>query len=82
MLPNIGEGAFRKEEQKLKEVKQNARIAGGSSEDAPNVSIRTEKKIGRNDIVVITNGTEKKELKYKKALPLLEGGEWSIVKGS
>ncbi len=35
-------------------------------------------KIGRNDHVTITNGTETKEMKYKKAEPLLSAG-WKIV---
>ena len=34
--------------------------------------------IGRNEKVTITNGTEKKELKFKKAEPLLRQG-WRIV---
>ncbi|MBP9668958.1 MAG: preprotein translocase subunit SecA [Candidatus Pacebacteria bacterium] len=34
---------------------------------------------GRNDKVTITNGTETQEMKYKKAEPLLESGEWRIV---
>jgi len=33
----------------------------------------------RNDHVKITNGTETKEMKYKKAEPLLQSGEWRIV---
>ena len=33
----------------------------------------------RNDRVKITNGIETKEMKYKKAEPLLAGGEWKIV---
>jgi len=37
-------------------------------------------KIGRNELVKITNGTETKEVKYKKAEPLVATGEWSIVK--
>lgn len=37
------------------------------------------KEYERNDHVVITNGTERKELKYKKAEPLIESGEWKIV---
>lgn len=32
----------------------------------------------RNDKVVITNGTETREMKYKKAEPLLASGEWRI----
>jgi preprotein translocase subunit SecA len=34
---------------------------------------------GRNDLVEITNGTETREIKYKKAEPLLEGGGWRLV---
>jgi hypothetical protein len=33
---------------------------------------------GRNDMVAITNGTETKEMKYKKAEELLRQG-WTIV---
>jgi len=39
---------------------------------------REGKKIGRNDKVLITCGTESKTIKYKKALPLLENG-WVLV---
>jgi preprotein translocase subunit SecA len=38
-----------------------------------------EPKLQRNEIVKITNGKETKELKYKKAKPLIEAGEWKIV---
>ena len=39
------------------------------------VSLKREgKKIGRNDKVTITKGSESKVIKYKKALPLLESG--------
>jgi preprotein translocase subunit SecA len=34
---------------------------------------------GRNDKVTITNGTETREMKYKKAEPLLASGEWKLV---
>jgi preprotein translocase subunit SecA len=40
---------------------------------------RDEPKIGRNDFVKISNGTETKEVKYKKAKPLIESGNWNIV---
>ena len=36
-------------------------------------------KIGRNDFVKITNGEETKEIKFKKAQPLIESGDWKIV---
>ena len=36
--------------------------------------------IGRNDKVTITNGKEVKEMKFKKAEPLLATGEWKLSK--
>lgn len=52
--------------------------------DAPTTPIRVVQpsmlgsKLGRNDHVVVTNGTETKEMKYKKAEELLTKG-WTIV---
>ena len=43
--------------------------------------VNTEKKFGRNEIVMITDGKETKELKYKKAKPLIDSGEWEIYVG-
>ena len=40
---------------------------------------REEPKIGRNNFVKITNGEETKEIKFKKAKPLIDSGEWKIV---
>ena len=40
---------------------------------------RDEPKLGRNDQVKITNGKETKEMKYKKAEPFLDSGEWRIL---
>ncbi len=45
----------------------------------PQTVTRDEPKYGRNEIVKITNGQETKELKYKKALSLIESGEWKII---
>ena len=42
---------------------------------------RTEKKWGRNEIVGITDGKDYKEIKYKKAKPLIDSGEWEIYVG-
>ena len=36
--------------------------------------------VGRNDKVTITNGTETQEMKFKKAEPLIQSGEWRLVK--
>ena len=38
-----------------------------------------KKEYGRNDRVTVTNGKETREMKYKKAEPLLRGGEWRIA---
>ncbi len=38
-----------------------------------------KKEYGRNDRVVISNGTETREMKYKKAEDLLNTGAWKIV---
>ena len=38
-----------------------------------------EPKLKRNEMVKITNGKDTKELKYKKAKPLIETGEWRII---
>ena len=42
------------------------------------VSLSAAPKIGRNDLVKITNGTETRELKFKKAEQLLKEG-WKVV---
>ena len=42
---------------------------------------RTEKKWGRNEIVGITDGKDYKEIKNKKAKPLLDSGKWEIYIG-
>jgi peptide deformylase len=41
--------------------------------------IRVEKKFGRNEKVTITDGKETKELKWKKAEPLVESGDWEMA---
>jgi len=43
--------------------------------------IVTKAKYGRNEIVGITDGDTYKEIKYKKAKPLLDSGEWVIYVG-
>ena len=48
-------------------------------EQSPQTVTRDEPKYGRNEIVKITNGQETKELKYKKALSLIESGKWKII---
>ena len=40
---------------------------------------RAPEKIGRNERVTITDGKETKELKWKKAQPLVESGDWEMA---
>ena len=44
-------------------------------------TIVNKEKYGRNEIVMITDGKETKDLKYKKAKSLIESGEWKIYQG-
>lgn len=43
--------------------------------------VRTERKIGRNERIIIKNviSGENKSLKYKQAIPLIQKGEWVLV---
>ena len=43
--------------------------------------LRVSKKWGRNEIVGITDGDTYKEIKYKKAKPLIDSGKWEIYVG-
>ena len=80
LLPQIGVGAFAKEQERLQKQSERVKTIGGKEGNSGKPTpVRTEAKIGRNDMVTITNGTETKELKYKKAEPLIESGEWRLV---
>ena len=50
-----------------------------NSQNQKDVPVKVEKKLGRNDKIKISNGKETKELKWKKAKPLIESGKWSKV---
>ena len=49
-------------------------------ENKPKPIVR-KKSYGRNEIVGITDGEDYKEIKYKKAKPLLDSGKWVIYVG-
>ncbi|MBI5458062.1 preprotein translocase subunit SecA [Candidatus Kaiserbacteria bacterium] len=72
MLPNLTTGGIqiRKEEQVIHKAVRTISAPTG-------VPARTE--YGRNDKVTITNGVERREMKFKKAEPLLASGEWQIA---
>jgi len=54
-------------------------VTSNNSEEITETIKREEPKIGRNNFVKITNGKETKEIKYKKAKPLIDSGEWKII---
>jgi len=81
VIPNLQSAALAKEEEEMKKARAFARRAGGDKATATNQKQQphiSEKTPNRNDMVKITNGTEVKELKFKKAEPLLEEG-WNLV---
>ena len=82
----VNPNAYAMEQQKLKETHAEARLIGGttsaSTSDTSNTSsepVINEEKIGRNEMVTVSNGSETKTIKYKKAENLLTQG-WVIVK--
>ena len=50
-----------------------------NEENTNNQIVREQTKIGRNQIIRITNGQETKEIKYKKAKSMIDTGEWKII---
>ncbi len=79
MLPQLGAGAFAREEERLRREHAHLTAVGGDDTTGAVQVTRREEKIGRNDTVTITNGTETKEMKYKKAEPLIASGDWRLV---
>ncbi|PIR86071.1 preprotein translocase subunit SecA [Candidatus Kaiserbacteria bacterium CG10_big_fil_rev_8_21_14_0_10_44_10] len=79
ILPNIQPEAIAKEEEELKRVAKAAQATGGKSDTNKKGPRTSDKTYGRNDVVKITNGTDVKEMKFKKAESLLDSGEWKLV---
>jgi len=82
-LPQLQSQAVDQQETARKQEAQAAqKSAGVTAESKTNTATRTPvtKDVvhGRNDLVTITNGTDTKTLKFKKAEPLLEDG-WELV---
>lgn len=81
VIPKLQPEALQKEEEELTKARKHAQQAGGNSDSAKAAPAQrvNSGEHGRNDLITITNGTEKKELKYKKAQELLKTGQWRIV---
>ena len=82
------EALKQKEDKEMEMVLEKAEAPNNHEEDVVNSnignknpipSVREEIKIGRNEMIKITNGDETKEMKYKKAKPLIDAGEWRII---
>jgi len=70
------------QELKLEKEEINSDIFQKEKQATPmvktNTVTRNEPKLGRNDLVKITNGHDTQEMKYKKAKPMIESGEWRL----
>ncbi|MBI4093467.1 preprotein translocase subunit SecA [Candidatus Kaiserbacteria bacterium] len=60
----------------------HARVERSARSITASAGVSAKKNHGRNDKVIITNGTETQEIKFKKAETLLASGEWKIVEGT
>ncbi len=83
-ITQMGVGAFQTEEERMKREAQRAQRAAGKGDATTSGGttpqpVKKDEKIGRNTLVTITNGSETKEMKYKKAEPLIESGVWTVV---
>jgi len=83
VLPNVQPRVIEKEEQARQAEAEAAQKSAGITEESKNkkrAPIEKTESFGRNDLVTIENGEETKELKYKKAEPLIASGEWTLKK--
>lgn len=91
-LPNQASGQVQEAPSTRRSAYANAQTShpsaggnpSGESPAAPRPKrqpVVADKKIGRNEQVTVQNLStgEKKEMKYKKAEPLVEGGQWIVV---
>ena len=68
----------------MRETQSKIILGSGDSSSGQNLRasrtpVRREVKIGRNELVTITDGTKTETLKFKKAEVRLRGGDWKIV---
>lgn len=85
LIPRIVPQALEREEAEQKAAVKRISTFGGASSATDARSTRKQTKkveaphYGRNDVVTITDGTETKEMKYKKAEEMMAKGGWTIV---
>ncbi len=85
LIPTVQKKAVDKEEETLKKAQEHIALQGGTKEvtqrpqNVQRNPVQKEIKIGRNELVTITNGTETQTVKYKKAEEKIAQGGWKIV---
>ncbi len=79
VIPMLAPQALRAEERELEKARESALRASGEVAATGQKQRLKEAGYGRNDQVTITNGAEFKTMKYKKAEPLINSGEWKVV---
>ncbi len=86
-VPHLRVELLEREEAELHKAQALAQTVGARSTAGNSVAavrdsqpVRKQETHGRNEIVQITNGTETKSMKYKKAEALLASGSWQLVK--
>jgi len=80
IIPNVQPEAVAREEAELKEERAQIQTnLNGKPAARKNEPVMKEHSYGRNDLVLVSNGTDTVEMKFKKAEPLLEKGEWKLV---
>ena len=80
-IPRLDIKIIEHEEEQLRKQQRATALSGGS-ETAHTAAPKNEvgkKNYGRNDLVTVTNGTDTKKMKYKKAELLIADGSWRIV---
>ena len=76
---NKDEIVLEKPEPLINNSEEGEKSVNEYQDPSPATVTREEPKLGRNEIVKITNGSETREMKYKKARSLIESGEWKII---
>ena len=92
--PSDGKGSWEKEQQNKEDIELRTLEAVCIQHEIDHLNgincidrehkrepLRVSKKWGRNEIVGITDGKDYKEIKYKKAKPLIDSGKWEIYIG-
>ena len=67
------------EQKEVPSAPHGVALSGGSTNAGEGTGTRATPKVGRNETVTITDGLERKTLKFKKAEPLIAAGKWRLL---